>query len=386
MATDSSQPRIAIACGGTGGHLFPGMAVGERLVERGAAVTLIVSSKEVDQQALRGGHPFDVLTLPAVGFGWSRLPAFLSASRRSYGVTMDAFRKAPPRAMLSMGGFTSVAPALVARRLGCVVHLHEANAIPGRANRWLSRIARRAYVLFPEAGRRLHVRDVRVVGMPVRRDFSGLDPLSSRTALGMDASRPVLLVTGGSQGASGINDALLGALPGLAAAFPELQYLHLSGPRDEARVRAAYASLGCRAMVRAFLTEMDLAMGAADAVLARAGASSAAEIAAVGIPSLLIPYPHAADRHQDANARALEQLGAVSVLDQERAVPAQLVPALLRLLRDEAFRDGLKAGLAGWHRPDADVAVAEDLLGMTAGGRASGSSSRRVIRELQVLT
>ncbi len=377
----SSSPHFAIACGGTGGHLFPGMAVGERLFERGASVTLIVSAKEVDQRALSGDHPFSVVTLPALGFSWGRAASFLAANWRSYRSVTAEFRAHPPLALLAMGGFTSAPPALAARRRGCPVYLHEGNAIPGRANRWLARIARRVYVYFPEAGSRLPTREVRVVGMPVRRDFGGADAAACRMALGLDSKRPVLLVTGGSQGASGINDALIAALPGLAREMPNLQFLHLTGPRDEARVRAAYETSGRRAVVRAFLTEMDLALGAADAVVTRAGASSAAEIAAVRIPALLIPYPFATDRHQDANALALQRSGAALVLDQDRAVPGELVPAILRLLRDQPFRDGLRAGLADWHRPDADTILAEDLLGLAGIPGAGGTPARGAMAE-----
>lgn len=361
-------PHVVIACGGTGGHLYPGLAVGQCLLDLGATVSLMVSSKDVDQQALRGEARFDVVTLPAVGFAWSRLPAFLGAAWRSVRRAGEAFDAQPPAALLVMGGFTSAPPAWAARRRGCPVFLHEANAIPGRANRWLARQARRAYVYFPEAADRLGAREVQVVGMPVRREFLATDPLSCRVALGLDARRPVLLITGGSQGASGVNDAVLAALPELAAAQPDLQYLHLTGPRDESRVRAAYAQHGCRAVVRPFLTEMDLALGAAHAAVCRAGASSAAELAAVGLPAVLIPYPHSADGHQEANARALERTGAARVLLQSEAVPGRLVPLLLDLVRDDATRAALRSGLTTWHRADADAALAGDILALVSGG------------------
>lgn len=366
---------VIIACGGTGGHLYPGMAVGRCLVERGATVTLMVSSKAVDQQAVRGQGEFEVATLPAVAFGWRQLGTFLAASRRSVVQASQEFRQHSPDALLAMGGFTCVAPALAAWRRRCPILLHEGNAVPGRANRWLARLARRAYVYFPEAGPRLRAREVRVAGMPVRREFQGLDARSCRLALGLDPDRPVLLVTGGSQGASGINDAVLSALPDLTRSLPGAQFLHLTGARDEARVRAAYAAAGVRSLVRAFLTEMDLALGAARAAITRAGASSAAELAAVRLPAVLIPYPHAADDHQTANARALERSGAARVLLQSAAAPARLVPLVVQLMEDDTVRQELMAGLEAWYRPDADAELAEDLLALAGG--PSGVAGRQ---------
>jgi UDP-N-acetylglucosamine--N-acetylmuramyl-(pentapeptide) pyrophosphoryl-undecaprenol N-acetylglucosamine transferase len=172
-------------------------------------------------------------------------------------------------------------------------------------------------------------------------------------------------------------------LPELKQALPELQFLHLTGSRDEARVRSAYAAAGCRAVVRAFLTEMDLALGSARAAVTRAGASSAAELAAVRLPSVLVPYPYAADGHQEANARALEKSGAARVLGQAEATPARLAPMVVELVRDEAVRSALMDGLAGWHRVDADAALAEDMLSIACGiPRTRGTGESRSVNPL----
>lgn len=360
---DPHSPRIAIACGGTGGHLFPGLAVAEALLDQGAEVTLVVSAKEVDQQALRGDPRFRILTVPAVGFSAGGAFRFLRGAWQSFRLARGEFRTAPPAAFLSMGGFTSAPPALAARTLGARVYLHEANAIPGRANRWLRRLATRGFVYFPEAAARLGLKDTRTLGMPVRPAFrEPADPGASRLALGLAPDRPVLLVTGGSQGAEALNDAVLASAPALSARLPLLQYLHLTGVRDLARVREAYGRLGLRATVRAFLTEMEFALAAAEAAVARAGASSAAELAARRVPALLVPYPHATDGHQLANARALERDGAVRVLTQAELTPERLTEELVRLLTDEGLRARLRAGLATWDHPNAATELATDLL------------------------
>lgn len=362
-APSAPPPRIAIACGGTGGHLFPGIAVGEALLDQGADVTLIVSAKDVDQQALRGEPRFDVLTVPAVGFSLGAAGRFLRGAWQSYQLARREFAARPPVAFLSLGGFTSAPPALAARRAGARVCLHEANAIPGRANRWLRRLAHAGFVYFPEAAPRLGLPDTRVLGMPVRPSFrEPTDPGACRLALGLAADRPVLLVTGGSQGAEALNDAVLASAPTLLQHLPNLQFLHLTGPRDLARVREAYTRLKARASVHAFLTEMELALGAADAAVARAGASSAGELAACRVPAVLVPYPHATDDHQLANARALERDGAARLLRQADLSPDALAEEVLPLLTATPRRAQIREALAKWDQPDAAAALAAELL------------------------
>lgn len=375
MNLDAPTTRVVIACGGTGGHLYPGLAVAERLYERGAAVTLVVSEKEVDQRAVRDDARFEVLTLPVVGFSMGRALSFAVRVWRSVRRCRDAFRNQRPAAVLSMGGFTSAAPVLAARRMRIPVVLHEANAIPGRANRWLARWATRCYVHFPEAVRRLPHRDVRVVGMPVRPGFQPADRGSCRLALGLRPDRSVLLVMGGSQGAHAINTAMVGAAPRILELHPELQILHLTGVADESSVRGAYEQAGVTARVRAFLTEMELALGAADAVVSRSGASSLAEFAAMGVPAILIPYPHAADDHQDANAQSVEAAGGAVVLCQDEATSGRLAAHVHQLIGDPERREVLRRGLAQWHRPGADDALAEDILGLVTSAEPPRSTA-----------
>lgn len=364
MRNGPAPCRIAIACGGTGGHLYPGLAVGGRLLERGAEVTLLVADKAVDRRAVEYDRRFRVVTLPGVGFSLRGAWTFALRFWRSYRCSRAEFQATPPRVVLSMGSFTGAPPALAGRRLGTRVALHEANAIPGRANRWVSRWAHRRYVFFPEAIERLPgPGEARVVGMPVRDGFRDpdLDPGACRSALGLLAGAPVLLVMGGSQGASGINRRVVAALPHILSRLPEVQILHLTGARDEASIREAYRAAGARAVVRAFLTEMDLALGAADLAVSRAGASSLAEFAALRVPAILLPYPHAADDHQRANARAVARSGGAVLLDESAATPHRLGAEIVRWFEDARGRADLRERIAAWHRPDADLRLADDL-------------------------
>ncbi|MCI0745452.1 MAG: undecaprenyldiphospho-muramoylpentapeptide beta-N-acetylglucosaminyltransferase [Verrucomicrobia subdivision 3 bacterium] len=369
-AHGSSRPLACIACGGTGGHLFPGMAVGEELMRRGCDVLLMVSPKEVDQQAVRNAQGMEVTTLPAVGLGRGRLIQFCNGFRKSLVQSRKLLQRRPAQAVLGMGGFTSAPPVLAAKACGAATFLHESNTIPGRANRWLSHVVHQAFVGFPSAAGRLHHTNVLSTGTPVRPQFQPSDAQSSRMALGLKADKPVLLIMGGSQGATGINELALQALPILGNGFPDLQFLHLTGAEDLERVQAEYAKQHrVKAVVRPFLSEMEMALGAATIAISRAGASSLAELAAMRVPAILIPYPAATDNHQFYNARALTDAGAAWLLDQASATGEKLAAMASNLLRDDNARQMMSEELIRWHSPQAASLIAEKMFSlMTAMG------------------
>lgn len=367
-----SKPLVAIACGGTGGHLFPGVAVGEQLLLRGCDVTLLVSPKEVDQQAVKSATGMGVATLPAVGMTRGKLFSFATGFWKSYRAAKKLFRDRTPQAVLAMGGFTSAPPVLAGRSVGAATFLHESNTIPGKANRWLAHFVDQAFVGFPTAAARLRHKNVLPTGTPVRPQFTPGDVASRRVALGLAPDRPVLLVTGGSQGASGVNNLVLQALPALLKAVPSLQFLHLTGPNDFEKVRAAYAAQQAKAVVQPFLTEMDLALGAADAAVSRAGASSMAELAAMSLPSVLIPYPIAADNHQLYNANAFVATGAAQLLEQRGGTGEGLAAKLIPLLTDATARAAMQTALEAWHHANAAEIIAEKMIALmeaSYGGR-----------------
>jgi UDP-N-acetylglucosamine--N-acetylmuramyl-(pentapeptide) pyrophosphoryl-undecaprenol N-acetylglucosamine transferase len=327
---------VAIACGGTGGHLFPGIAVGEQLIQRGCDILLLVSEKEIDQQAIKSAHGMRIAALPAVGLQAGQLGRFLSGFSKSFLTVRRIFRQRRPRAVLGMGGFACAPPTLAGKTFRAATFLHESNSVPGKANRWLAPFVDQVFVGFPQAATRLQNRKVLVTGTPVRPQFQATDPEPCRLALGLDSKRPVLLVMGGSQGASAVNRLVFEALPQLRQAAPQLQFLHLTGPNDEDNARAQYAAQNLKAVVHTFLTEMELALGAATVVVSRAGASSLAELAAMQVPAILIPYPAAADNHQFYNAHAFASAGAAVRLEQAEATGEKLAALVLRLLQDTA--------------------------------------------------
>src|SRR5437660_1314844 len=279
MTWSASTTTVAIACGGTGGHLFPGLAVAENLRTRGCAVTLLVSPKEVDEHAVSNVSDMKVEKLPAVGFQHGNRIGFFTGFLRSFRLARQMFRATPPDAVLAMGGFTSAPPILAAKFRGARTFIHESNAIPGRANRLLSRLVDEAFVGFARGGCGLKARRVTTTGTPVRSSFQSIEPSICRRRLGLVPDHPVMVVTGGSQGARGVNDLIIASLPLFAKAAPDLQWLHLTGLEDFRRVKQAYAAAKIPAVVYPFFDQMHLALGAASVAISRAGGSSLAELA-----------------------------------------------------------------------------------------------------------
>jgi UDP-N-acetylglucosamine--N-acetylmuramyl-(pentapeptide) pyrophosphoryl-undecaprenol N-acetylglucosamine transferase len=380
MTPSSQQPvRVAIGCGGTGGHLFPGLAVADQLVRRGCQVSLLISPKDVDQQAVQGVSGVEVTALPAVGLQRRSEIAFVRGFVQSYRAAAKLFRPCPPQAVLAMGGFTSAPPVLAAKRRGAWTFLHESNTIPGRANRWLARVVHQAFVGFPTAAGRLRNRSVTVTGTPVRACFQAREAAACRSALGLDTARPVLLVMGGSQGARAINELFLQSLAALASRLPDAQFLHLTGSTPAAeKLAQAYAALNLRAVVHPFFADMHLALGAATAAVCRAGASSLAELAAMRVPAVLIPYPTASDNHQFHNARAFEATGAARLLEQKTATPELLVQLLSDLIEKPAVHEKMQGALAQWHSPHAAEQIAEAMLAALEAGADQGFPANRL--------
>jgi UDP-N-acetylglucosamine--N-acetylmuramyl-(pentapeptide) pyrophosphoryl-undecaprenol N-acetylglucosamine transferase len=362
--TETKMPCVAIACGGTGGHLFPGLAVAEQLKQHGCAVALLISPKLVDQQAVKSVQGVEIFTLPAVGLQNGNYFSFAGSFVKSLFAARKIFNRRRPDAVLAMGGFTSAPPVFVAKDTGIKTFLHESNTIPGRANRILSRFVNGAFIGFPEAAARLNTRKVTMTGTPVRPQFQPRDAAACRTALGLEANRPTILVVGGSQGASGLNEMILSALPLLAGR--DWQWLHLTGANTFEKVKAAYAARGIKAVVKPFLAEMELALGAATVAVSRAGASSLAEIAAMRLPALLVPYPAAADNHQLSNARAFERTGAAMLLEQINSTPEKVAAILVELVEDKTASLKIQSALAQWHAPRAAEQIAEIMLASIA--------------------
>lgn len=370
----TKKPFVAIACGGTGGHLFPGLAVAEQLKQRGCDVALLISPKDIDQQAVKTAVGMAIHTLPAVGLQNRNYLSFAGSFLKSLFAARKIFGQRKPVAVLAMGGFTSAPPVLAGKMAGIRTFLHESNTIPGKANRFLSHYVDAAFVGFLEAAAKLHTQKTLPTGTPVRPQFQPRDAAACRVALGLNPTRPTILVVGGSQGARSLNELILSALP--LVKEKDWQWLHLTGANDFEKVQGTYAALGIDAVVKPFLAEMDLVLGAATTCISRAGASSLAEIAAMRLPSVLVPLPTAADNHQYFNALAYEKTGAAHLLAIKTPVQNQaknllinmLVGLISQLIENAGERVKMQSALAQWHAPKSAELIAEKILNAISRG------------------
>ncbi|MDK2857381.1 MAG: UDP-N-acetylglucosamine--N-acetylmuramyl-(pentapeptide) pyrophosphoryl-undecaprenol [Verrucomicrobiota bacterium] len=299
---------IAVACGGTGGHIFPGLATARVLMERGHNVSLWLTGKSVEDAALKGWKG-RVVTVPAEGFQFGAFRSVLTALRMGGAVVHCWWnmRRHRPDIVLAMGSYASIGPCLAARLRGIPVVLHEANAVPGKAVRLLSGKARAIAICFEET--RYHLKGLNLVptGMPLR-------PELRKPGIGRQKPGFRLLVMGGSGGAHAINEIVSTAVCSLRD--PAVHVTHLTGFQDADIVRKRYQQAGVDAEVHTFVQNMAPLYQNASLAVCRSGASTCAELGLFGVPALLIPYPHAAGDHQTANARALEKRGAADVIQQ----------------------------------------------------------------------
>ena len=330
--------RIAIAGGGTGGHLFPALAVAEVLRERGHEVLIFISEKEIDALATKDRGEFRFEKLPSIGMPKLFSPAifgFLKRFNESLAPCRAIYREFKPDAVLGMGGFTSTSPILAGRFRKIPTFIHESNAIPGKANRLNGRLANMVLLGFSECAKYFTKARCEVTGTPIRRSLTTKIPRDKALeAFGLRPDRKTLFVMGGSQGAQGINKAVTDALPQLKAAG--LQVIHLTGKHDEQAMLASYQRENFPAYVAAFHHRMEEAYSAADCAITRSGAASLAELSHFGIPSILIPYPHAAENHQALNAEIFDRAGAAVVLNESETTGETLAQKVRWMIEDPA--------------------------------------------------
>lgn len=311
--------KFLISCGGTGGHLSPGIALAEGLRSRGHEVTLLISWKKVDARLSEKYPDLRFVRIAGTGFSWQplKLVRCLVSQLQGFRFCRRLIREMKPDGIVGFGGFTS-APIVIAGRLqGVPVALHESNRVPGLAIRTLGRFAARVYL--PPGIRISGVRAAatRHVGMPLRREMMRLSQSASRAALGLEPNQKVLAILGGSQGASALNEWARRELPALAAEGIQVYCVTGLG-KGEPETHALQARNGApiRAVFAPFCDRMADLLSASDLVISRAGAGTLAELIRCVTPAILVPYPQAADDHQRANAAFFERQGGGLVVAQ----------------------------------------------------------------------
>jgi UDP-N-acetylglucosamine--N-acetylmuramyl-(pentapeptide) pyrophosphoryl-undecaprenol N-acetylglucosamine transferase len=350
-----------IACGGTGGHLFPGIAVAEELRTRGHQAILLISEKQVDREGAKKYRGLHFATVPAVAKPATLSPKMLPFLWRLWRTAAHCTKLLQTEradTVLGMGGFTSLPPVFAGHRLGLPTFVHDSNALPGRANRLTARFCTKVLLGMAAAVPHFGGRPTVVTGTPVRLELRELPPREVAAAgFGLDPTRPVVLVTGGSQGARRLNE----LVPAAAASLPaEWQVLHIAGGQGEQPARTAAAGRAGYQVV-GFCDQMGAAYAAADLVVGRAGASSLTELAHAGLPAILIPYPYAADDHQTRNAEIFAAAGAAELVP-ERELDADRLAARIRAIIGDSHRRATMAQAARrLDTPDAAARVAAEL-------------------------
>jgi UDP-N-acetylglucosamine--N-acetylmuramyl-(pentapeptide) pyrophosphoryl-undecaprenol N-acetylglucosamine transferase len=360
-----TELRVVIAGGGTGGHLFPGIAVARELLSRRpeAEVAFAGTANGIEARVIpREGFPLDLVrsgglkgkSLAATARGLGLLPLSL----------IDAWRIVSarrPHLVIGVGGYSSGPVVLVAALRGIATMLLEQNAVPGLTNRLLRPFVRRAAVTFDSTAAFFGSKAI-VTGNPVRPEFVQ----APREAMGSkadDAGGPAtILVSGGSQGAHAINMAMVEAVPELAPHRAGLRLTHQTGERDVEVVRDAYRRGGLDAEVEAFFYDMGDRLRQADVIVSRAGATALAEIAVAGKPSILIPLPTATDDHQRRNAEALASAGAADLLLQGEATGSVLARRILSLAADRPMRVRMGEAIRRLAKPDAARVIVDRAL------------------------
>jgi len=364
QAVTGHRLRMIVTGGGTGGHLFPGIAVAEEMLARRpeARILFVSTDRAIDGKALAGRafarqaiicRPLKGRSLFGALASLLRLPASLWQAMR----LVRSFR---PQLVLGVGGYVTGPVVLAARLYGAKTCIHEQNSVPGLANRWLGRIVDRVFLSIPGSEAYFPAGKSELTGNPVRAEL--VHGKSGKKEPGAEKN---ILVLGGSQGAHRVNLLMVEAMRGeLPAAGVKIR--HQTGASDVEMVRSAYAQAGVEAEVSPFITGMAEAYLAADLVVSRAGATTLAELAVLGKPAILIPYPYAADDHQTTNAAYLVKAGAALVFPEGELDGPKLKREIFSLLMDEDRLGGMASLMRKQARPDAAGLIVEKSLALIA--------------------
>ena len=361
--------RFLISCGGTGGHLAPGIAVAEELLARGHAVRLLISEKRVDARLVEKYPEFEFTRVPGTGFSARPVAVakFAVSQARGVKVCRGIVREFRPDCVVGFGGFTSAGVVIAARMSGVPVALHESNRVPGRAVRVLGRWAQRVFLPPGVAMKGVASGVVRAAGMPVRKEIVRVSQTEARKALGVEAGRKLLVVLGGSQGATVLNDWARSVLKDFAEEGVQICCVTgLDKGRDGVVEMETRTGEPVRGYFLMFCDRIGELLSAADLAVTRAGAGTIAELVRCETPAVLVPFPAAADDHQRANAAEVARAGGGVVLEQGEI--AKLKELALGLVMDDVRLAEMRAKLRQMGEQDPRAMIVDELERI-AGGR-----------------
>jgi len=375
--------KVLIACGGTAGHMFPGLALVEelKLKDNHCQITLVVSTHPRDRRYLEAAgyilNGVDIETVNTASLPYNFSPKFIFFAARLLGALLKSFfiiLKHSPDVVVGFGGYASFAPLVMARMMRKPVVIHEQNLIPGRANQFLARIADRIAVSFQDTGKlftRGSSRNKIVrTGLPLRKDI--LSYKSQRLSQFAESGEKfTILICGGSQGAHNINELMLDCLGVMdKKTLAQIRLVHLSGERDFDYVKQRYEALRLDSQVFAFLKEIAEVYKSADLMIGRAGAGTIFEAASFGLPCILIPYS-GGTRHQKENASLLQRRGAALVLDEQNTTGEDLKRIVLSLIDNKRMRQNLSEGIRMLEVPQAGYNLKKEILTLGKGSYVS---------------
>ncbi len=358
--------KIAIACGGTGGHIFPGLATGRELLARGHNVTLWMAGKDIESDAVKDWSG-EIITIPSEGFQFGiSWRSVLTAFRlyKAYWLALSQMRKNHPDVVLAMGSYASFGPVKAAKKLKIPYVLHEANLLPGRAVSLLSRKAHTVAVSFDKSRFYLKHSNIEFTGMPLRKALqqAAAQPRSARRA-----DEPLrILVMGGSRGARVLNEIVPKAIVDAVEKGAAIEVEHIAGLQNSEQVEAIYAAAGIKANVHHFVQHMENIYPGIDLAICRAGAATCAELAGFSLPALLIPYPTAVRDHQMGNARVLQDICAADVVAEGDLTGSWLRDYLVSVSQKPKRLENMAAAMKKRAQPNAAGRLA-DLLERVGG-------------------
>jgi UDP-N-acetylglucosamine--N-acetylmuramyl-(pentapeptide) pyrophosphoryl-undecaprenol N-acetylglucosamine transferase len=362
------------AGGGTGGHIYPAVAVADKIVkiQPRAKIHFFCSSRSIDEQIL-GQSGLEYTKLAAKGFSVrpGKLIDFCSSFLASYKIAKEVIIKSEDAVMIGVGGFVSGPVCLAAHKCKVPIGLLNVDIVPGRANKIISRWADEIFVQFEETAQYFANKSakVSVVGCPLRSGFGNPEPNKAIEQLGLEKDKKTLLITGASSGSENINRAVCSLSGKLDAFADNWQIVHLAGVGNYERVKSEYGDAKIGHTVLGYFDDMPNLLAAADLVIGRSGAVSVAEFAAAAVPSICMPYPYHRDRHQYLNAGKLVEAGAAVIVDDlpgEKDRAEWLWEELEELMKDEKKREEMKRSCEAIAKKDAGLKVAEKLVEMSS--------------------
>jgi UDP-N-acetylglucosamine--N-acetylmuramyl-(pentapeptide) pyrophosphoryl-undecaprenol N-acetylglucosamine transferase len=371
----SIDKHFFFAGGGTGGHLYPALAVAEQIarIEPAAKIHFFCSSRTIDEHILsQTGFQYSVLPAKTIPRQIGKIPEFLRSILKSYKIAAHVISENKNTVVIGLGGFVAGPVCLAAHRRKIPVALLNVDIVPGRTNKIIARWADEIFVQFDDTAQTCAGSKAKVIvtGCPLRAGFNNPNPQAAKDQLVLIPDKKILLITGASTGSESINKVICSLLEKLDTFADNWQIVHLTGLANYEKIVGRYGQTKISHKVLGYYDDMPNLLAAADLVIGRSGAVSVAEFAAAGVPSICIPYPHHKDRQQYLNAGKLVEAGAAVIVDDlpnEKDFSEWLWEELETLLTDQSARDRLKNGCEAVAKKDASLHIARRLLDMLPG-------------------